>query len=427
MTSTNQTKKTQAKLSLTMTAKVTAVVMGAGSILPAHAFLNDTSSQRVVMIGNGGAENMQKIKVQTISTPAQNQSSQSQSYYTQPNHNQQNFQANPSYKDYGNNQAYYGQVHSQSSYAPPVHQSQSYQPFPIQSYGQPSQNLPNSNQFQSSQNFNTQTINTQGLNTQNLSSQMERLVLNTNSAAVAVIDAQSGKSIYEKNIDATRSIASITKMMTAMVVVDSNEDMSQQLIIKANDLVGAKNASTRLKVGDRLSRSEFMLMMLMKSENPAAKTLATSSYGGYDHFIAQMNAKAQSLGMHSTRFSDSSGLNPRNVSTASDLVKMMREIATNPKYQTIRNFSSVPSYDFYITNYSLGNRVYKAASTSPLVRSGNYPILASKTGFIREAGYCLVMETSVNGRPSIIVLLGANGSQNRWKDAENIIGQLAYR
>lgn len=414
----HQTKKPQAKLSLTMTAKVTAVVMGAGSVLPAHAFLNDTSSQRVVMIGSGGAESMQKVKVQTISTPNPSTQQYVQRNYTQPSSTYQT----QTYQDYNTNQAYHGQPNSQSSYAPPVHQSQSYQPFPIQGYHHPSQNLPAG----TTQTF-SQTAQQPFNTTQSLSSQIERLALNTNSAAVAVIDIQTGKSVYEKNIEATRSIASITKMMTAMVVLDSNEDMYQELTIRNIDLVGAKQANTRLKAGDRLSRSEFMLMMLMKSENPAAKTLATHYHGGYDGFIAAMNAKAQSLGMTSTRFSDSSGLNPRNVSSASDLVKMMREIATNPRYQTIRNFSSVPSYDFYITNYNAGNRVYKATSTSPLVRSGDYPISASKTGFIREAGYCLVMESNVNGRPSIIVLLGAKNSPKRWDDAQNILGQLAYR
>lgn len=387
---------------LKFTAKVTALLMGAGSILPAHAFLNDTSSQRVIMIGKGGAQNMQKMQVDVptqlatqapsqISLPASVTMEETTTISKANTPSQPQSLARQSYQPDAYTHAYQTPTYGQSAYTPPIYTQQSH-----------------------SQNYTDYA-------------QFDRLALTTNSAAVAVIDMQTGNPIYEKNMDSTRSIASITKMMTAMVVMDSNDDMRQEITIRSSDLVGAKQASTRLKAGDRLSRSEFMLMMLMKSENPAAKALASNYHGGYEAFIAAMNAKAQSLGMNQTRFSDSSGLNPRNVSSARDLVVMMREIATNPRYQTIRNFSSAPSYDFYITNYSSGNRTYKAASTSPLVRSGSYPISASKTGFTKEAGYCVVMETSVNGRPSIIVLLGAKGSQNRWSDAQNILGQLAYR
>lgn len=364
-----------------------------GLLLSSHsqAFVSDTSRQQVVMIGKGGAENMQPVTVTT-------------QYYTVPKQQ--------GYADEYTPALPRTQYNTTSSY-----NSQSYQDYststPISTTANQTYTQHNTNQNYST-NYSAQN-------------QFDRLALTTNSAAVAVIDMQTGKPVYEKNMDSTRSIASITKMMTAMVVLDSLDDMREEISISPSDLIGAKSASTRLKAGDRLSRSEFMLMMLMKSENPAAKTLATNYHGGYNAFIEEMNKKAQSLGMYQTRFSDASGLNPRNVSSARDLVVMMREISTNPRYQTIRNFSSVPSYDFHIVNYNTGNRTYKAASTSPLVRSGNYAISASKTGFIREAGYCVVMETTVNGRPSIIVLLGAKASQNRWRDAENIIGQLAYR
>lgn len=393
--------------------KLTLLAVSVGGVLlPAQsqAFLNDTSRQQVVMIGKGGADSMQAI---TVNTPQ---------YYNAPTQGYANeyTPALPS-TSYGN---YNGGVtnYSTTTYTPNQGQSQSYNNTSSSQYGNQysTQNV----QYTTQYNNPSQSQPSTSYATQN---QFERLALTTNSAAVAVIDMQSGKPVYEKNMDATRSIASITKMMTAMVVVDSLDDMREEISIRPSDLVGAKDASTRLKAGDRLSRSEFMLMMLMKSENPAAKALASNYHGGYSAFIDAMNKKAQSLGMYQTRFSDASGLNPRNVSSARDLVLMMREISTNPRYQTIRNFSSVPSYDFHITNYNAGSRVYKANSTSPLVRSGNYAINASKTGFIREAGHCVVMETTVNGRPSIIVLLGAKGSQNRWRDAENILGQLAYR
>lgn len=361
----------------------------------AHAFLTDTSNQSVIMIGKGGAENMRAVQAPEVVDSYEVTEVTLPATLTTTTTTTQLPRTAP--------QAAY-----QDPYAP-------------QPYTSPN-----------TYTYNNATTNTgvtyQGTTYQgNYNNQFDRLAVTTNSAAVVVVDMQTGKPIYEKNVDATRSIASITKMMTAMVVLDANQDMRDEIIISASDLVGAKSASTRLKAGDRLSRSEFMLMMLMKSENPAAKTLASNYPGGYHAFIAAMNQKAQSLGMYQTRFSDASGLDPRNVSSASDLVKMMREISSNPRYQTIRNFSVTPSYDFYITNYNSGSRTYSANNTSSLVRSGSYALGASKTGFIREAGYCVVMEAHVNGRPSVIVLLGANASQNRWKDAETILGQLAYR
>lgn len=277
-----------------------------------------------------------------------------------------------------------------------------------------------------------QNIDYHGIDDANLANQyhkpiFDELAVSTNSSAVAVMDLQSGNLIYSKNIDTTRSIASISKVMTAMVIVDAGLDMREMITIIPSDLVGAKQATTKLRTDDRLSRSEFTLMMLMKSENPAAKALARTYPGGYEAFIAAMNAKAASLGMYQTRFSDSSGLDPRNVSSANDLVKMMKAVSSDPRYQLIRTFSTAPNYDFYIANASMGDRTYKANNTSTLVRSGEHPIGVSKTGFIREAGYCVVMETHVNNKPVVIVLLGAGASQTRWNDARNILTELAYR
>lgn len=353
----------------------------------ANAFTTDTSQQVTVWIGKGGAENMQAVqavKVQELQTAQTTQPTQS--------HLQQYQQQSSDSQSISLKTTVTTTIQPTQSYA------QNYQ------YNQPS--------------YNNQAVG----------NEFERLVTSTDSAAVAVFDMATGRAIYEKNVDVTRSIASISKLMTAMVILDSGQDLRDELVISASNLQGSggKNSSTRLKLGDRLSRSQFLLMMLMKSENPAAKTLASHYYAGYDAFIAAMNQKAQSLGMYNTRFSDPTGLHPRNVSTASDLVKMVREISTNPRYQTIRNFSTAPSYDFYITNYSSGNRTYKATNTSRLVRSGNYPIGVSKTGYIREAGHCVVMETHVNGRPAIVVLLGARNSDKRWNDAESILGQLAF-
>lgn len=278
-------------------------------------------------------------------------------------------------------------------------------------------NLTNANQYSSSANtYNTTYRGSFG------SSNM--LPISTDSRSVAVIDAETGESIYEKNADAARPMASITKLMTAMVVLDGNLDMREEITLDPEDFVGPKRASSRLKAGDRMNRAELLLMALMKSENPAAKSLARNYPGGYSAFIRAMNRKAQDLGMSTAFFGDPTGLDKRNVASSNDLVKMVRAAGN---YDVIRRFSTTKSYDFFVSNYSSGNRVYKANNTSSLVRSGDYPIGISKTGFINEAGRCVVMETRVNNRPAIIVILGANSSATRWGDAKNILSSLATR
>lgn len=252
----------------------------------------------------------------------------------------------------------------------------------------------------------------------------DMIPISTDSRSVTVIDAETGESIYEKDADRARPMASITKVMTAMVVLDSGLDMREELILEPEDFIGPKRASSRLKSGDRLNRAEMLLMSLMKSENPAAKSLARNYPGGYDAFMRAMNRKAQELGMTSAFFGDPTGLDKRNVASANDLVKMVRAAGN---YDVIRRFSTTKSYDFYVANYARGSRTYSANNTSSLVRSGNYPIGISKTGFINEAGRCVVMETRVNNRPAIIVILGANSSATRWGDAKNILNSLASR
>ncbi|WP_367103920.1 serine hydrolase [uncultured Psychrobacter sp.] len=252
----------------------------------------------------------------------------------------------------------------------------------------------------------------------------DMLPISTDSRSVAVIDAETGESIYEKNADVARPMASITKVMTAMVVLDSGLDMREEITLEPEDFIGPKRASSRLKSGDRMNRAELLLMSLMKSENPAAKSLARNYPGGYDAFMRAMNQKAQELGMTTAYFGDPTGLDKRNVASSNDLVKMVRAAGN---YDVIRRFSTTKSYDFFVANYSSGNRTYKANNTSSLVRSGDYPIGISKTGFINEAGRCVVMETRVNNRPAIIVILGANSSATRWGDAKNILSSLATR
>ncbi|MGO2278536.1 MULTISPECIES: serine hydrolase [unclassified Psychrobacter] len=281
-------------------------------------------------------------------------------------------------------------------------------------------NVTNTNSFASSNNngprYNTTYRGAFG------SSDM--IPISTDSRSVAVIDAETGESIYEKDADIARPMASITKVMTAMVVLDAGLDMREEITLDPEDFVGPKRASSRLKSGDRLNRAEMLLMALMKSENPAAKSLARNYPGGYAAFMRAMNRKAQDLGMNTAFFGDPTGLDKRNVASSKDLVKMVRAAGN---YDVIRRFSTTKSYDFFVSNYSNGNRTYKANNTSMLVRDGSYPIGISKTGFINEAGRCVVMETRVNNRPAIIVILGANSSATRWGDAKNILNSLATR
>ncbi|WP_296403528.1 serine hydrolase [Psychrobacter sp.] len=271
---------------------------------------------------------------------------------------------------------------------------------------------------------NTPSTNYSTNNYSSPSSYLDRLPINASSRGVIVLDVATGKSLYEKNADIARPIASISKLMTAMVVLDAGLDMRQEIKLEPEDFVGPKRASSRLKSGDRMNRAELLLMALMKSENPAAKSLARNYPGGYDAFIRAMNAKARSLGMNSAFFGDPTGLDKRNVASPADLAKMVQAAG---QYEVIRRFSTTKDYDFLVANFSDGDRTYPANNTSKLVRSGNYPIGISKTGFINEAGRCVVMETQVNNRPAIIVILGADSSNDRWNDAENILENLSLR
>ncbi|MGP4864273.1 serine hydrolase [Psychrobacter sp. T6-5] len=282
-------------------------------------------------------------------------------------------------------------------------------------------NITNSNSFASSNNTNSARYNT---TYRGAFGSSDMIPISTDSRSVAVIDAETGESIYEKDADIARPMASITKIMTAMVVLDAGLDMREEITLDPEDFVGPKRASSRLKSGDRMNRAEMLLMALMKSENPAAKSLARNYPGGYNAFIRAMNRKAQDLGMTTAFFGDPTGLDKRNVASSNDLVKMVRAAGN---YDVIRRFSTTKSYDFFVSNYSSGNRTYKANNTSSLVRAGDYPIGISKTGFINEAGRCVVMETRVNNRPAIIVILGANSSATRWGDAKNILNSLATR
>lgn len=239
--------------------------------------------------------------------------------------------------------------------------------------------------------------------------------------AALVMDAQTGEVLFSKNTNASMPIASITKLMTAVVTADARLDMSQEITLESIDFAGAggKNSSSTLRVGDKMNRAEVLLFALMKSENPAAAALARTYPGGRPAFVAAMNAKARQLGMSSTHYVESSGLDPHNISSARDLGIL---VSAASQYGLIRQFSTTPSYDF-----NLGYRVLKSNNTNALVRNGGWNINLSKTGYINEAGRCVVMHATVNSRPAVVVLLGAGSTQSRNNDATNLLNWLAQQ
>jgi D-alanyl-D-alanine endopeptidase (penicillin-binding protein 7) len=236
--------------------------------------------------------------------------------------------------------------------------------------------------------------------------------LHLKSSAVAVFDQSTGDVIYEKNADAVVPIASITKLMTAMVVLDAQPSLSEELSVGTEDVDTVKGTRSRLKVGTRLTREEMLRLALMSSENRAASALSRHYPGGRPAFIAAMNAKALQLGLTDTRFADPTGLTPDNVSSARDLVKM---VDAAHHYPLIREFSTSEGYQVAIKG-----RPQAFHNTNALVKSDSWSIGLSKTGYISEAGKCLVMQAWLNDKPTIIVLLDSWGKLTRIGDANRI-------
>lgn len=236
--------------------------------------------------------------------------------------------------------------------------------------------------------------------------------LGLQSSAVLVMDQASGSVLYEKNAGAVLPIASITKLMTAMVTLDAQPDLREYMTISEDDVDTLKGTRSRLKVGTQLTREEMMRLSLMASENRASAALSRYYPGGRHAFIAAMNRKAQALGLTDTHFQDSTGLTSANVSSARDLVKM---VAAAHQYPLIREFSTTGHYDVIVDG-----RVQSFNNTNSLVRSASWDIGLSKTGFINEAGKCLVMQAWLNQKPTIIVLLDSWGKMTRIGDANRI-------
>jgi D-alanyl-D-alanine endopeptidase (penicillin-binding protein 7) len=234
------------------------------------------------------------------------------------------------------------------------------------------------------------------------------------SAKALVINQLTGEVLFAKNTNLPTPIASVTKLMTAMVMLDAHLPMDDLLYISDEDVDYLKHTTSRLSVGTMLTRGELLQLALMASENRAASALGRNYPGGPNAFVKAMNQKARLLGMNATRFVDATGLDSNNVSTAEDLVKM---VDAAYHYPEIRQVSTLPSQE--ITLYGRQNPL-NFVNTNALVRGGKWDIGLSKTGFINEAGRCLVMQAHISGQPVIIVLLDSVGKLTRIGDANRI-------
>jgi len=256
--------------------------------------------------------------------------------------------------------------------------------------------------------------------------------LDLRASAAMVVDQESGAALYAKNIDVPTSIASITKLMTAMVTLDAGLSLDEEIIIDDEDVDHLKGTGSRLALGAQLTREELLHLALIASENRAAAALSRAYPGGRPAFVAAMNRKASKIGMHDSRFVDATGLNSDNRATAADLVKM---VDAAYRYPLIREISTTGRYDVSLPGTQVVkvrengklHKIYRPVqrhvafnNTNRLTRSEDWDIGVSKTGYINEAGHCLVMQTRIADQRVIIVLLDSIGNRGRIADAQRI-------
>jgi len=232
------------------------------------------------------------------------------------------------------------------------------------------------------------------------------------SSGVLVVDESDSSVLMAKHADVASPIASITKLMTSLVVLDAKQPMDEMITVSPSDVDVGRGSVSRLSVGTTLSRADLMHLALMSSENRAAHALGNNYPGGLPALVAAMNAKAKALGMTSAHFVEPTGLSSDNVASPSDLSKLVVAASQNP---TIRAFSTDPSYAVRIHR-----RMVEFRNTDRLVQNPAWNIVVQKTGYITEAGRCLVMEAVIEGRSVVIVLLDSIGKYTRLADATRI-------
>jgi D-alanyl-D-alanine endopeptidase (penicillin-binding protein 7) len=232
------------------------------------------------------------------------------------------------------------------------------------------------------------------------------------SSSVLVIDQKDSSVLYSRHADVAMPIASITKLMTALVVLDAKQPLGEPIQLTNADRNLRKSDVSRLAVGTTLTRGDLMHLALMSSENRAAHALGNNYPGGMPAMVAAMNAKATALGMTNSHFVDPTGLSSENVASAEDLAKLVIAASHNP---IIREYSTDPSYAVKIRR-----RLVEFRNTDNLVKNPTWNIVVQKTGYITEAGKCLVMGAVIEGRSVIIVLLDSFGKYTRVADAKRI-------
>jgi D-alanyl-D-alanine endopeptidase (penicillin-binding protein 7) len=236
--------------------------------------------------------------------------------------------------------------------------------------------------------------------------------LDLKSSVALVMDQETSEVLLRKNDHAVLPIASITKLMTGLLVAEAKLPMDEMITITQEDVDTEKNSSSRLRVGTTLTRGEMLHLALMSSENRAAHALGRTYPGGLQHFVQLMNMKAKLLGMSETQFVEPTGLSSRNQSSAHDLATLVNVAHSNA---LVREFSTSPSYEV-----AVGNRTLQFNNTNRLVKSDHWEIGLQKTGYISEAGRCLVMQAEVAGRKIIMVFLDSVGKYSRLGDAERV-------
>ena len=239
-----------------------------------------------------------------------------------------------------------------------------------------------------------------------------RDALDLASSVALVLDQSTSEVLFEKNSNVALPIASITKLMTGLIVVEANQNMDEVLTVTEDDVDHEKFTRSRLQVGSQMTRSSLLHIALMSSENRAAAALGRNYPGGVAGFVEAMNAKARELGMTRTHYVDSSGLSSRNVASAHDLARLVAFAYHQP---LLRQFSTDPH-----SEVDAGKRMMQYNNTNYLVKSPDWDIGLQKTGFINEAGRCLVMQTIIQGRPVIMVFLDSKGKQSRTADAGRV-------
>lgn len=236
------------------------------------------------------------------------------------------------------------------------------------------------------------------------------LALESNVALV--LDQSNSQILFEKNANVALPIASITKLMTALVVVEAHQNMDELLEVTADDIDREKNSSSRLRVGAQLTRANMLHIALMSSENRAASALGRNYPGGLSAFVAAMNEKAKALEMTDAHYVDTTGLSSHNVASARDLAKLVMAAYQHP---VIRQYSTDSKYVV-----DTGGHLLQYVTSNRLVASPDWDIGLQKTGYISEAGRCLVMQTKIENRPVVMVFLDSKGKQSRLADAGRI-------